>query len=180
MDRFFLFVTFNFSQCLRNINDEKWENLFHGSWWRVVLSLGISHAPALTKENKFCYRIGSMGLLYLPTNLEFTINIDHSCIGKYTLVPFIWWGIETKQTILTDFCNSQCPPKKKILSGEGIWSYLWPRRGGDSYSIAYRVSESAQLSTSRWVFWVRWWICVAPDTEMGLEHLSIHLTSNVW
>ena len=55
----------------------------------MVLSLGISHAPALTKENKFCYRIGSMGLLYLPTNLEFTINIDHSCIGKYTLVPFI-------------------------------------------------------------------------------------------
>ena len=51
MDRFFLFVTFNFSHCLPNINDEKWENLFHGSWlFRVVLSLGISHAPTLTKN----------------------------------------------------------------------------------------------------------------------------------
>ena len=54
-------------------------NGFYVTIYQVTLGSEAGNNSKITSWN--IYPIPSMGLVYLPT---FTININHSCIGKYT------------------------------------------------------------------------------------------------
>ena len=82
--------------------------------WRVLPT-----TVAASKRVR-CYNllIGSMELAYLHT---FTINVCHSCIGKYTIVPWIRRGLGNLFClgVMTSFqVIGCCPLVDEILVGQ--------------------------------------------------------------
>ena len=92
--------------------------------------------------------------------------------------------IETKPNhILNDFCNSQCPPKKKsnlpfqAKEFDRIFDHEEEEILIRSLTGSVKVRNFRHPGGSGGSHLMDLW---APDTEMGLEVLAIHLTSNVW